>query len=52
MEIRDDITFNVLYGSGGPANETVLVMDGETDWYYIPNGEGDILTCSGYTFLG
>lgn len=46
------ITFNVLYGNGGPSNETIIVMDGETDWYYIPNGEGDIPTRPGYTFLG
>ena len=46
------ITFNVLYGTGGPSNETVIVMDGETDWFYIPNGDGDIPTRPGYTFLG
>ena len=46
------ITFNILYGTGGPSNETVIVMDGETDWFYIPNGDGDIPTRPGYTFLG
>lgn len=50
--LETHINFNILYGAGGPANETVLVMEGETDWYYFPNGTDDIPTRPGYTFLG
>lgn len=46
------INFNILYGAGGPPNETILVMEGETDWYYFPNDTDDIPTRPGYTFLG
>lgn len=46
------INFSILYGAGGPSNETILVMEGETNWYYFPNGADDIPTRPGYTFLG
>ena len=47
--LETNVYYHVTQGTGGPSDESIVLIVGSSDWYYISD---EIPYRSGYTFLG